>query len=118
MIVISRYENNSKISWCIIVYSCLNFNNTATYSGQTVSSPTFSGTYTYSIINKTAGIDYSNNGSLSANDLTFNYYFDKLGEYEITITYILNNVLGNETITNTQTYYVNYQTSTSASSSD
>ena len=96
----------------------INFKNTATYSGQTVSSPTFSGTYTYSIINKTAGIDYSNNGSLSGNNLTFNYYFDKFGEYEITITYILNNVLDNKTITNTQTYYVNYQTSTSTSSSD
>ena len=98
--------------------SPINFNNTATYSGQTVSSPTFSGTYTYSIINKTADIDYSNNGSLSGNNLTFNYYFDKFGEYEITITYILNNVLGNQTITNTQTYYVNYQTSTSTSSSN
>ena len=95
----------------------INFKNTATYSGQTVSSPTFSGTYTYSIINKTAGIDYSNNGSLSGNNLTFNYYFDKLGEYEITITYILNNVLGNQTITNTQTYYVNYHYPTSASTS-
>ena len=112
------FNNSSNGTLNITSPELINFNNTATYSGQTVSSPTFSGTYTYSIINKTAGIDYSNNGSLSGNNLTFNYYFDKLGEYEITITYILNNVLGNETITNTQTYYVNYQTSTSASSSD
>ena len=112
------FNNSSNGTLNITSPELINFNNTATYSGQTVSSPTFSGTYTYSIINKTADIDYSNNGSLSGNNLTFNYYFDKLGEYEITITYILNNVLGNETITNTQTYYVNYQTSTSASSSD
>ena len=112
------FNNSSNETLNIISPESINFNNTATYSGQTVSSPTFSGTYTYSIINKTADIDYSNNGTLSGNNLTFNYYFDKLGEYEITITYILNNVLGNETITNTQTYYVNYQTSTSASSSD
>ena len=112
------FNNSSNETLNIISPELINFNNTATYSGQTVSSPTFSGTYTYSIINKTAGIDYSNNGSLSGNNLTFNYYFDKLGEYEITITYILNNVLDNKTITNTQTYYVNYQTSTSTSSSD
>ena len=112
------FNNSSNETLNIISPELINFNNTATYSGQTVSSPTFSGTYTYSIINKTAGIDYSNDGSLSGNNLTFNYYFDKLGEYEITITYILNNVLDNKTITNTQTYYVNYQTSTNASSSD
>ena len=112
------FNNSSNETLNITSPELINFNNTATYSGQTVFSPTFSGTYTYSIINKTADIDYSNNGSLSGNNLTFNYYFDKLGEYEITITYILNNVLGNQTITNTQTYYVNYQTSTSTSSSD
>ncbi|MBQ5500977.1 MAG: hypothetical protein IIT81_02045, partial [Mycoplasmataceae bacterium] len=112
------FNNSSNKPLNITSPELINFNNTATYSGQTVSSPTFSGTYTYSIINKTAGIDYSNNGSLSGNNLTFNYYFEKFGEYEITITYILNNVLGNQTITNTQTYYVNYQTNTSTSSSN
>ncbi|MBR4486861.1 hypothetical protein IKS57_06050 [bacterium] len=59
-------------------------------------------------MNKTADINVKNSGSLSGNSTLFNYYFDKPGEYEITITYVLNNVLGNK-ITNTEIYYINYQ---------
>ncbi|MBO6022115.1 hypothetical protein J6P68_04760 [bacterium] len=86
----------------------------STYSLNQISSLlNYSINYKYCIFNKNNKVNYSYTNNLKDNnDITFDYYFNLPGLYKITITLNLNN-FNNNTLMNTETYYVNYATNSS-----
>lgn len=87
----------------------------STYSLNPISSLlNYSINYKYCIFNENNKVNYSYTNNLKDNnDITFDYYFNLPGLYKITITFNLNN-FNNNTLTNTETYYVNYTTNSSS----
>ena len=96
----------------------ISFNTTATIQNPLSTITSYSGNYTYSVLNKTTNQTLNFSGSLNSNSNIFNYYFYIPGQYEITVQFNLNNVAG-KNLTRTQTFYVNYnQITISASNSN
>lgn len=87
----------------------------STYSLNPISSLlNYSINYKYCIFNENNKVNYSYSNNLKDNDdITFDYYFNLPGLYKITITFNLNN-FNNNTLMNTETYYVNYTTNSSS----